>query len=418
MAERPAAAGAVKRLPLRWLLSIAVWGPGLLVMLADTDPGNIVTAAQSGSKWGYHLLPLLVALIPLLYMVQELTVRLGIFTGRGHGELIREKFGPGWAWFAVLGLTVAAVGSMVTEFTGVAGVGEMYGLSRSVTVPGAAVVLMAIVLSGSYQRMERATLLIGLFELAFFVVAGVSHPDFAKIARSVTDLPLGNHEFLFLAAALIGASFNPWMIFYQQSAVADKRLTPEQYPAARWDTAIGAVLTQLLTGAVLIAAATTLGGKHPVPLDSVGDVSRALTPILGRKAGRLIFSIGVLGAAMVAAIVASQAFSWGIGEAAGYRRSLESRAKPALWFHGVYVACVAGSALLVWASPDLVWLTVAAQVVNTFMLPMLIGFLVVLARRSLPDAQRLRGGYLALLLLAGGATCIIGFVGGLSGFWG
>jgi NRAMP (natural resistance-associated macrophage protein)-like metal ion transporter len=115
--------------------SIAVWGPGLLVMLADTDAGNVVTAAQSGAQWGYRLLPLVLLLIPMLYMVQELTVRLGLYTGRGHGELIRQRFGLGWAWLSTLGLAGAVIGSLITEFTGVAGIGELFGLSRSFTLP-------------------------------------------------------------------------------------------------------------------------------------------------------------------------------------------------------------------------------------------------------------------------------------------
>src|SRR5487761_735626 len=159
---------------LRWL---GIWGPGLLVMLADTDAGNVVTAAQSGAQWGYRLRPLLLLLIPMLYMVQELTVRLGIHTGRGHGELIRERFGTGWAWLSTLGLAAAAIGSLVTEFTGVAGIGELYGLSRSLTLPLAAAGLLAVVATGSYRRVERTALVIGLLELAFFAVAWAAHPN-------------------------------------------------------------------------------------------------------------------------------------------------------------------------------------------------------------------------------------------------
>src|SRR3984957_10341026 len=129
-----------------WLFrSIAVWGPGLLVMLADTDAGNVVTAAQSGAQWGYRLLPLLLLLIPMLYLVQELTVRLGIYTGRGHGELIREQFGVGWACLSSLGLAAATIGSLITEFTAVAGIGELYGLPRSLTLPLATALLLFVV---------------------------------------------------------------------------------------------------------------------------------------------------------------------------------------------------------------------------------------------------------------------------------
>src|SRR5271165_5482564 len=309
--------------PLR---RIAVWGPGLLVMLADTDAGNVVTGAQAGAQWGYRLLPLLLLLIPMLYMVQELTVRLGLTTGRGHGELIRERFGVGWAWLSTTGLAAAVIGSLITEFTGVAGIGELYGLSRALTLPLAAAALLAVVATGSYRRVERTAIVIGLFELAFFAVVWAAHPSLAAIARDALDLPLGNSDFMFLVAAVIGATFNPWMIFYQQSAIADKKLRPDDLAAARWDTAFGAVLTQCLTGAVLVAAAALLtSGSGSAGLGSVGEISDAVTPLLGQSVGRLVFSAGVLGASLVAAIVCSLALAWGVGEVAGYRRSLEDR---------------------------------------------------------------------------------------------
>ena len=401
----------------RWVLSVAVWGPGLLVMLADTDAGNVVTAAQSGAQWGYRLLPLLLLLVPLLYMVQELTVRLAIFTGRGHGELIRETFGVRWSWVAAAGLCVAVVGSLVTEFTGVAGIGELYGVSRGVTLPCAVVTLLLIVFTGSYRRMERMALFIGLFELAFFYVAWRAHPDPTAMAQQAVDLPLHDHRFLFLAAALVGAVFNPWMVFYQQSAVADKKLMPHHMTAARWDTAFGALLTQLLTGAVLVAAAATLGTQGgPRTLDSVGDISGALTPMLGEQTGKLVFSVGVLGAAMVAAIVCSLALAWGIGEVAGYRRSLELRPQQAPWFYAVYVLALLGSAALVWRVPDLVWLNIATQVLNALMLPLVIGFLIALAT-TLPAAQRLRGAYLWIMVALSVVTCLLGLMGGVAGLF-
>lgn len=406
-------------LPLgsRLLRSMAVWGPGLLVMLADTDVGNVVTAAQSGAQWGYRLLPLLVLLVPLLYMVQELTIRLSLFTGKGHGELICATFGKGWSWLSAAGLAVAVTGSLVTEFTGVAGVGELYGVSRSLTLPFAAITLLAVVFTGSYRKMERTALFIGLFELAFFYVAWAAHPEFAAVARHAVDIPFGNRDFMFLAAALIGAAFNPWMVFYQQSAMAEKKLQPIHLTAARWDTAFGAILTQFLTGAVLVAAAATLGGSGAAnTLNSVGDISGALTPILGEHAGKLIFSIGVLGAAMVAAIVCSLALAWGIGEVAGYGRSLSFHSSHAPWFYPVYVAAVAGSALLVWFVPNLVWLNVGAQVINALMLPLVIGFLVALATK-LPPSQRLRGLYLWTLVALSTVTCMLGIFGGIAGLF-
>jgi Mn2+/Fe2+ NRAMP family transporter len=400
--------------PVPFARSIAIWGTGLVVMLADTDAGNVVTAAQSGAQWGYRLLPLVLLLIPLLYMVQELTVRLGVYTGRGHGELIRLRFGLGWACLSTAGLAAATIGSLITEFTGVAGVGELFGVSRSLTLPLAAVALLAIVATGSYRRVELAALAIGLFELAFFGVAWTAHPGLATLARDAVDWPIGNSDFLFLVAAIIGATFNPWMIFYQQSATVDKKLHPGDLRPARWDTGVGAVVTQLLTGAVLVAAAAAFAtGSGQASLSSVGEISGALTPVLGESAGRIVFGAGVLGAALVAAIVSSLALAWGVGEVAGYRRSLENRPFEAKWFYAVYAACVAGSAGVVWFATNLVWLNVAAQVLNAFLMPLVIGFLVALAVKSLPEPYRLRGWYLALLAGVAAVVSAVGVLGGV-----
>jgi Mn2+/Fe2+ NRAMP family transporter len=283
-------------------------------MLADTDVGSVITAGQSGVQWGYRLLLLQLVLVPILFMVQELTVRLGIFTGRGHGELIRETFGRFWAWVSAGGLGVATVGALLTEFSGVAGVGEMYGVPRWASLPVAAVALLAVVLTGSYRRVELVAIAVGLFEFAFFFVAWAAHPDPHALVSGALSIPFANKEYLYLAAANIGAVIMPWMIFYQQSAVADKKLRPEYFTAARWDTAIGAVITQLVMAAVLVACAATIGRASPTAtLSTVGDMSQALTPFLGATVGSAVYGAGVLGAGMVAAIVASLAFAWGLG---------------------------------------------------------------------------------------------------------
>jgi Mn2+/Fe2+ NRAMP family transporter len=395
--------------PLRWAY---VWGPGLLVMLADADAGNVAAAAQAGARWSYRLLPLLLLLVPLLYMLQELTVRLGIYAERGFGGLIRQRFGAGWAWLSIAALVVAAIASLVTEFTGVAGIGELYGLPRALTLVAAAGLLLAIAATGSYRRVERAALLVGLFELAFFAVAWAWRPSLATLARQAADLPLGDRQFTYVAAALIGATFNPWMIFYQQSATVEKKLRPDDLRAARFDTAFGALLTQCLTGAVLVAAAAAFAVRGaPASLRSIGEIAGALSPLLGPAGGRLVFSAGVLGASLVAAIVCSLALAWGIGEVAGHRHALEHHPFASRWFYGAYAACVAGAAACVGLAPDLVRLIVAAQVLNAFLLPLVIGLLIGLAATALPPPARPRGLYLWAL---GGFAAIV-IVAGLYG---
>jgi Mn2+/Fe2+ NRAMP family transporter len=205
-------------------------------------------------------------------------------------------------------------------------------------------------------------------------------------------------------------------VFYQQSAVADKRLKPEHLTAARWDTAVGALLTQLIMAAVLIACAATIGaGKPDASLNSVGDMAQALTPFMGQTMGNLIFGLGVLGAGMVAAIVVSLAFAWGLGEVTGYRRSLEYHPLQARWFYGVYAVCVIAGAVMVGVWPDLVSLNVAVQVMNALLLPLVLGFLIALAVWALPPAHRLRGWYLWVVIIVATLTCALGVFGGLSG---
>ena len=400
----------------RFARFVAVLGPGLVVMLADTDVGSIITAGQSGVQWGYRLILLQFVLMPILYMVQELTVRLGIFTGRGHGELIRDTFGTFWAWVSVGGLAVATAGAVLTELSGVAGVGELYGMPRPISLGIAGGALLLIVLTGSYRRVERAAIALGLFEFAFFGVAWAAHPDLGQMAAQSLRIPFADKAYLYLVAANIGAVIMPWMVFYQQSAVADKKLRPEHFNAARVDTAVGAVVTQLVMAAVLIAAAATIAVHHSGgQLATVGDLSSALTPYLGAVVGKLVFGVGIIGAGMVAAIVASLALSWGLGEVTGYKHSLEYRPLEAGWFYLVYAVSIIGGCVLVAVSPNLVSLNLGVQVMNALLLPIVLGFLIALAVKALPEHVRLKGWYLWLVIAVAGVTCALGVFGGLTG---
>jgi Mn2+/Fe2+ NRAMP family transporter len=394
--------------------ALAVFGPGLIVMLADTDVGSVITAGQSGAQFGYRLLWQQLILIPILFMVQEITVRLGVFTGKGHGELIRLNFGKSWAWISVGGLALATLGALITEMSGVAGVGELYGISRVTSLSIAAICLLGVALTGSYRRVERFAIALGLFEFAFLAVAWWSSPKLPLILRESIDVPWHDKDYIFLSVANIGAVIMPWMIFYQQSAIADKKLRPEHFRAARIDTAIGAVVTQIIMCAVLIACAATIG-SHGVrtELNTVGDMSVALTTFLGGTAGRLVFSVGILGSAMVAAVVSSLALAWGVGEVAGYRHSLEYKPGEAKWFYGLYAGCVvlAGAGVAYW--PNLVSLNIDVQVVNALLLPLVLGFLIALGVKALPPSRQLRGAYLYVVVgvsLAISVFCAFGAV--------
>lgn len=373
---------------------LAVLGPGLVVMLADTDAGSIITAAQSGAQWGYKLLVLQLVLIPILFVVQELTVRLGLATQQGHGELIRETFGRGWAWLSVGTLCVACVGALLTQLSGIAGLAQLFGVP---VVPAIAVTIAGIILmvwTGSYHSVERVAIAFGLFELAFVFVAWRSAPNLHEVASQFFAVPLSDPRYLYLAAANIGAVIMPWMVFYQQSAVVDKGLDLGDLKVARIDTAVGAFVTQLIMAAVLIATGAVLSGhRGNMSLENVPQIADALAPTLGYNVGRIVFAMGLAGAALVATVVVCLTAAWGLGEVAGYKRSLEHHPREAPWFYGVFSLTLIAGGVIVTSGADLVKLSVAVQVMNALLLPVVLGFLFMLARRALTGAYRLTGWY-------------------------
>jgi len=380
-----------------WLAAglLAVWGPGLIVMLADTDAGSLITAAQSGQQWGYAMLAPQLVLMPVLFMAQEIVARLGVVTGKGHGRLIRECFGPGWGMLSATTLFVSACGALLTEFAGVAGVGEMFGVSKWLSVPVATAFLIGLAFGRSYRRVERIGIALGMAELAFVPAMIFTHPDLHRVINGLASLPLGHSSYVYLLAANVGAVVMPWMIFYQQSAIVDKGLRPCDLRAERRDTAVGTLVTQGVAIVVILAFATTAlrTGRHG-PLNSVGQLAGALSSAMGSSLARALVGAAVLGAALVAALVVSLAASWGISEVLGWRHSLNERlSRRNIGFYGLYVLAHVIGAVIVLASFDLVSLTVDVEVLNAVLLPVVLGFLLALEAKALPATYRMRGVY-------------------------
>ena len=383
---------------LRWRRSLLVLGPGLLAQLANSDAASIITAAESGAQWGYRLLLLQVLIIPVLYMTQELTVRLGLGTGKGYAELVRERFGRVWAFLSIATLIASCFGALVAQMTGLAGVGEAFGIPVWQTIAAIVALIFGMVLTGSYHSVERIAIALGLFELGFLVVAWTAHPDPAQILAQLTQVPVGNPGYLYLLAANLGTSIMPWTIVYQQSAVVDKGLTREHLGIERIDTLIGAVLCQVITAAIVVAAAATLGrGGSDPSLGSVSAIAMAFVPSLGETVGRGVFALGLAGGALVATVVVCLTAAWSIGESIGVRHSLEHHPREAPWFYAVFgIALVAGGTLVA-SGINLVRLAIAVGVINVLLLPVMLGFLYRLARTALAPADQLRGAYAAIV---------------------
>ncbi len=401
--------------PSRFTRFLAVAGPGMVVMLADTDAGSIITAAQSGAQWGYRLLMLQLVLVPILFVVQELTVRLGIVSGKGHGELIGDHFGRGWAWVSVGTLVLACIGALLSELSGLAGVGLLFGVPAWITMTVVVGGLTLMAYTGSYLSVERIAIAIGAFELVFLLVAWKAQPQATAMMSGALSIPWREPKYLYLVAANIGAVIMPWMVFYQQSAVVEKKLTIDDLPAARWDTAFGAFITQVIMASVLVATAATLGKADThAALDTVQQIAQAITPFLGEGTGKLLFGLGMTGSALVATIVVTLTAARSLGEVLGVKHSLEHAPREAPWFYGCYTVSLAAGGLLVASGVNLVSLSVGVQVMNALLLPIVLGFLYLLARR-LPMPHRLSGGYAIVVALIIALTAGFGVYAGLAG---
>jgi NRAMP (natural resistance-associated macrophage protein)-like metal ion transporter len=377
----PSQSPAVPRRPGGLWRYLAVAGPGLIVAFADTEAGSVTTAATSGAQFGMKLVLLQLLLIVPLFVVQEMTVRLGTVTGKGHAQLIRENYGLAWTWVSLGTMLITNLAALVTEFIGIAGAALVFGVPVAPMVIASAAVLLAIALSGKYRRAEFMALGLCLLELLFIPAAFAAHPNPVTLVREglLGSQPLGDRGYLLLVAGNIGAVIMPWMIFYQQSATVDKGLRERDLPHARIDTAFGAVLTQIIMIAIVVTCAATLYVRH-INVSDAAHAALALVPLTGSNLAGVAFGAGLFGAALLGALVVSLATAWAFGEAFAWRCSLNMHCLDAKSFYGLYAGMilVAGAVVLIPHLP-LIRLTVWVEAFNAFVLPIVLGFLLVLS---------------------------------------
>jgi Mn2+/Fe2+ NRAMP family transporter len=390
-------------------------GPGLVVMLADTEAGSVITAAQSGAQWGYRLVVLQFVLVAPLFMAQELAARLGLGTRQGLGELVLCRYGRPAALLLMATLIASCAGALMTELSGLAGVGQLFGIPvwRSTLV--AATALFAIVWTGSYRSVERFAIAVGLCELAFIVLAWLARPDPRMMAEQLFAFPLGDRAFLYLIAANLGTCVIPWALFYQQSASIDKHLESSDLASVRVETFLGAVLCQIVTAAVVVAAAAAFAHRAGRPLDKVGDIADAFTAAAGEVAGRAVFALGLSGGALVAAVVVCLTAGWAFAEVFGAHRSLRATPAQAPLFYGAFAVVLAAGGAIVASGVNLVEISIALGVLNALLLPVVLFFLYCLARGAAPEGMRLRGPYAIAVAIVLVLTSVAGVLAGVLG---
>jgi Mn2+/Fe2+ NRAMP family transporter len=359
----------------RWL---RVVGPAWVVMLADVDAPSVITAGKGGTESGYALLLPIFGLVPILFAVQEMTSRLALATGKGHTELVMSRYGRGWAAVSVIGMAVINFVAYVAEFAGIALGAQIAGIPAPVAIVAALVVHASMVLTGGYSWFERGALILSLALFSFVILAVVGRPDLGHLVSDLNPVP-GDlpSDYFPVVVAVIGASIMPWMLFYQQSASVDKKLTHEDLRGSRIETLVGAFASQFLMAAIVIAAAAAMQSAAPVPagITNLAELPEGLARLANGGAGWLI-SVGLIGSGMLALVVISLSAAWGVGELMGWPHSLDLKPSEARHFYSVYLVAVLPAAAVVLFSHDLVRLAVAAMVFNVVVLALPLAFLV------------------------------------------
>jgi Mn2+/Fe2+ NRAMP family transporter len=354
---------------------LAVLGPGVIVMVADNDAGGITTYMVTGSQFLYSFVWVEILLGPVAYVCQEMTVRLGAITKRGHAEAIFDAFGSFWGWFSLSDLTLTDILTIVTEFIGMTAAMSIFGIPPLLTEVIVIAFIMAIVINGRYWTWEKIVLVLCVVNLIYVPAVFLVHPDLSKVFWTgvVPGLPFGlTSPVIFLLMANVGTTIAPWMIFFQQSSVVDKGLRAKDIPYERVDTAIGSFFTVLVAVVLVIVAGALLFGRD---VDSAATASRLLLPI-NRYVGSFV-AIGLFDAGLLGAIAISLTSAWAFGEVFGWSHSLNNRIGQAPWFtlFRLFVLVVAASIVLIPHAP-LVTITLIVQVIAVTLLPAALTFLI------------------------------------------
>ena len=358
---------------------LAILGPGLITASADNDAPGIATYSMAGSYFGYSFLWIILWITLGEMVVQEMAARMGATTGKGLTDLIRERFGLRATFLIMLALILANLGTTAAQFAGVASSSEMFGISRYIAVPLAAVGVWWLVTRGSYRRVEKVLLLLSLYAVAYIVSAFMVRPPWGEVLRSAV-VPQIRLETPYLLAVLatVGTTITPWGAVYMQASVADKGVTMATYKDTRIDVMFGAAAGNIVSAFIVICVAATLFVRG-IQVDSAEQAAMALAPVAGPWA-EILFGVGLLGASLLAASVLPLATTYAVCESFGWERGLDRTADEAPIFYGLYTALIGLSVVIVLIPGlplfPLMWLS---QVANAVLLPLVLVMMLSLA---------------------------------------
>lgn len=356
---------------------LLIAGPGIIVMVADNDAGGITTYTATGAKFGFNLIWFLILLGPIAYIVQEMTVRLGAVTKRGHAEAIFDAFGTFWGWFSLGDLLLVNWLTLITEFIGMTAAMAIFGVPPIITVVVVLLLLIFMVFQGRYWTWEKIVLLFCILNLIYIPAAFFVNPSWSDVLGKglIPNLPGGfGGELFFFLMANIGTTIAPWMVFFQQSSVVDKGMKEKDIPWGKFDTIVGATFTVIVAVFCIVVTATVL---YPSNINSAAEAAKALMGV-NHYAG-VFLAIGLFDAGLLGAVCISLASSWAFGEVWGWAHSLNNKVREAPWFYALYllILITAGAVVLIPGAP-LVLITLFVQVIAVTLLPAALVFLIIL----------------------------------------
>jgi len=364
-------------------LFLIVLGPGIITGAVDNDIGGIATYSSAGASYGYQLLWVVaLATIPLA-VIQEMNARMGAVTGKGLAALIRENFGLRITMYSLIALFLANFANIIAEFAGIAAGGEIFGISKFISIPVAVILLTYFILKNSSHKIEKILLVFCLFYIAYIVTGFLAHPDWhsALSGTIVPSLDLQDIGLVTMAITVIGTTIAPWMQFYQQAAVAEKKIRIKDYRYEVWDTYAGALITEVVAFFIVLATAATLY-KNGIVIETAADAARALVPLAGRFAGEL-FAFGLVSAGFMAALVLPISTAFSISEGFGWSAGLDRKFKDAKQFYTLLLASIVlGAGIILLPNLNLIKIMLFSQTINGILLPVVLILMLVIVNKE------------------------------------
>jgi NRAMP (natural resistance-associated macrophage protein)-like metal ion transporter len=367
----------------RFALFLAVVGPGVITSNVDNDAGGISTYSVAGAHYGYALLWSLIPMTIALYVTEEMCGRMGVVTGKGLSDLIREEFGFRTTFFLMVMGFLVDLGNTAAEFAGVASSMQIFGVNKLIAVPIAALVVWILVVRGTYRQVEAIFLVACTFYLSYVFSAILAHPDWAKAVES-TFVPHVSFEpdYLLMLTALIGTTIAPWQFFYLQAGFVEKRVGRKQYAQARLDVLIGSVSCMVIVFFIIVCTSATLYVSGHRNIVDAADAAQALEPLAGKWA-KSLFAFGLLNASLFAASILPLSTAHVVCEGLGFEAGLDHKFKEARTFYGLYTTLVVvGAAVVLIPGAPLLKILILSQVANGVWLPIVLIFIILLSSRA------------------------------------